>query len=203
MNDLKNKIAFVIVGRSGCGKGTQARFIMERLSSLGARHLETGKFLREALKNNNVTAEIGNKMMREGGLFPAWFAAFTWLKEIIERGAAADNLIFDGTPRRVWESDLLDKVMEWHQRPKPVCVYIDVSREESFRRLTLRKRADDTPEAINKRLDFFDTDVWPVVEYYQKEQRSITVNGEQEVLKVWQELDKKLGEFLKKSWPLK
>lgn len=201
MNILKNKFTIVVIGRSGCGKGTQAKFVIKRLEQQGVRHLETGHFLREALKTSNPTTDIANEIMKKGGIFPWWFAAFTWLKAFIMDGVASDHIILDGAPRKLKEAELLDDVMGWHNRPLPLCIYIDVSYEESKNRLMARKRADDNPEAIHNRLAYFETDVIPVIRYYEDKGRMIKVNGEQDVEGVWKEMDNKLSERLEDAWP--
>ena len=200
--DLKNKLTIIIIGRSGSGKGTQASFVLKRLRKLGVRHLETGRLLRGILsKENNPTAEAGRNLMKKGAIFPYWFASFTWVKEMIERGAVAYHMVFDGAPRKIEEAKLLDDVVEWHGRHLPVAVYVDVGREECARRLMARQRADDNLSAIKHRLDYFETDVIPVIKYYKKNKRLIQVNGEQEVEKVWREIDQKLSKKLGDKWP--
>lgn len=201
MEDLKNKITLVIIGRSGSGKGTQAKFIIKRLKPQGVRHLETGRFLRQLLKKDNPTTRLARDLMAKGGLFPAWFAEFTWFKQFVEKGCADQNLVFDGTPRKEDEAALLDEVLEWHGRSPAWGVCIDVGPEEAFRRLLKRQRPDDTPEAIRSRLEFFETDVLAVINYYQSKNQIITVNGEQSVRRVWKELDQRIAERLGDTWP--
>jgi adenylate kinase len=53
-------------------------------------------------------------------------------------------------------------------------------------------RTDDTPEAINKRLDLFDEEVMPVVEFYEKQGLLTRVNGEQSIEEVHKEVLKNL-----------
>lgn len=197
---LDDKATIVIIGRSGSGKGTQAKFIARKLKPAGVKHLETGRFIRNLLKKSNPTTEIANQLMQKGDLTPSWFAAFTWLKEIIEKGAAGKNLVFDGAPRKIWEAELLDEVMIWHKRPLPFCVYVEVSQEEAYRRLMLRRRADDNPDAIRNRLSFFNTDVLPVIDYYAERGRIVVVDGERNRKKIFSEIDQKLSEKIGDSW---
>ncbi len=200
--DLSNKLTIIIIGRSGSGKGTQANFVLRRLRKFGVKHLETGRLLRQILsKRNNPTTEIAREVMKKGGIFPYWFASFTWVKEMIEQGAVAYHMVFDGAARKVEEAKLLDDVVEWHGRHLPIAVYVDVSRKECVRRLLQRQRADDNPAAINHRLDYFETDVVPVIKYYKKNKRLIRVAGEQEPEKVWQEIDRKLRIKIGDKWP--
>lgn len=199
--DPKAQLTIAILGRSGCGKGTQAALLVERLKSRGVIHISTGALLRELMHDSTPTGHITRSIMERGRLHPSWIAAYTWLKVIIEGQGAAKDLVFDGAPRRIWEVKLLDEVMRWHGRPLPLCLYIDVSRKEAMRRLLARRRADDTAAAIKSRLDYFPKEVVPALRYYKREGRLITVNGERAPEQVWQEVDAALARRLGKRWP--
>lgn len=185
----------VVVGRSGSGKGTQARLLVKKLGT--ARRIETGKLLRAILKRDNPTIERARKFMREGRLFPHWFAVYMWLKEFIDKGRLQGNIVFDGSPRTVFEAEMMDEVMAWHERPQPLCVYVDVREQEATRRMRERGRLDDTPAAIKNRMEYFPKFVMPVIRYYKTRGRLISVDGNKSVPEVWREIDKKLSERLK------
>lgn len=198
---LKNKLTFVVLGRSGCGKGTQAKFMLQRLGSKKTEHLETGRFFREIMvKYRNPTTEIARGVMERGQIFPAWFSAATWLKLVVEDGIAAKHWIFDGAPRWLWEAKLIDEVMRWHGRPLPICIYIDTSRQEATKRLLSRGRADDNLRAINNRMSFFARLVMPTIRYYRTKGRLVRINGNPPPEKVWQELDHALAKRLGRRW---
>lgn len=200
--NLKNKLAIVVLGRSGSGKGTQAEFILQRLRRAGVFHLETGRFLRDLMAQKNVTTELARiRLMERGDLFPWWFPIFLWMREVIEHGRADTNLVGDGTPRRLSEAHLIDEIMAWHGRPLALCVYVDVSRAEARKRLLSRGRADDTPEAIERRLDYFPRDVVPVLRYYRRHKRLIRVSGAQPSEQVARDVDAALTKHLGKKWP--
>ncbi|QQG45042.1 MAG: nucleoside monophosphate kinase [Candidatus Sungiibacteriota bacterium] len=198
---LKNKLATVILGRSGSGKGTQAKFIVQRLKKYGVRHLETGELLRSIVKTDNLTTQIIRQVMKTGGLVPGWVAAFAWLRELIVYGHANKHLVFDGAPRRIWEAELLDEVMRWHGRSMPYCLYIDVGAREATRRLLARGRSDDTPSAVRNRMKFFQDHVLTVLKYYKRQGRLIHINGEQSVKAIWREIDRTLARKLGRRWP--
>ena len=197
---LANKLTLVIVGRSGSGKGTQAHNILHYLKNVGVHHMETGRYMRELLEGHNPTLDVIREHMAEGQLMPVWFAIFTWLRELLERGCADKNLVFDGAPRRLVEAELLDDVMEWHERPLPLCIYIDVDEEEAARRLRLRSREDDEEEAIRNRMAYFPKDVLPVIAFYKKKDRLLRVDGNQPPDKVWKDIDAGLKERLGSKW---
>ncbi|TSD04191.1 MAG: adenylate kinase [Parcubacteria group bacterium Greene0714_36] len=199
---LKDKLTIVVLGRSGSGKGTQAKFILARLRRAGVFHLETGRFLRDLMERKNVTTELAEaRLMKRGDLFPWWFPIFLWMREIIAHGHADGHLIGDGTPRRLSEAHLIDEMMVWHGRPQALCVYVDVSRREARRRLLARKRGDDTPDAIENRLDYFPRDVVPVLRYYRRHGRLVRVNGVQTPARVAQDIDVALAKHLGRRWP--
>lgn len=199
---FSEKFTLVLVGRSGCGKGTQALFIIRRLKCRGVLHMETGKFLRDLLLVKNATTARAEKLiMKKGGLFPWWFPMFLWLRELIEHGCADRHIIGDGTPRRVGEAKFLDDVMSWHGRSLPLCIYVDVSRREAMRRLLSRGRADDNRHAITNRLNYFSREVMPVIRYYARRGRMIRVDGSVSPDEVSAEIDRALAEKLGRRWP--
>ncbi len=200
---LADKLTFVMVGRSGCGKGTQARFLLERLRAQGVYHMETGRFLRALLEGDNPTVAIARRIMTHGQLFPEWFAVFTWLRELIESGHGGEHLVFDGAPRRLTEAKLLDEVLRWHGRPLPVCIYVVVSAKEATRRLLARGRGDDQTEAIKNRMRYFPRHVIPVIKYYRRHGRLVMVNGEQDPAAVTAEMGAALTDRLGAAWPEK
>ncbi len=198
---FSSKLSLVVVGRSGSGKGTQAKFILDRLGK-DAYYIETGRVLRELLTHENPTTILARNIMKTGGLFPSWFGSFAWLREFIEGGHGGNHLVFDGAPRKVGEAKLIDDVMKWHGRQKPFCIYVDVSEKSASRRLLARGRDDDHALAIRNRMQFFKKDVLPVIEFYRSQKRLIQVSGERPIEEVWQEIDTKLSKHLKHLWRL-
>lgn len=200
---LKSKLTLVILGRSGCGKGTQAERIMKRFGAHAFR-FETGRFLRSMVdRYDNPTTARARKILKEGKLVPSWLPIYIWLNEFIEGGHAAEHLVFDGSPRTLFEAKIADEVMVWHDRQLPLCIYVDISAEEAAARLLLRGRADDTVSAIRNRMAYFSKMVMPVIRYYKKHNRFISINGEQAPEKVWADIDAALRARLGKQWPLR
>lgn len=171
-----DKITIAVIGRSGSGKGTQARLLLNRLGK-AAHRIETGSLLRALMEKDTPTIRRARGIMKKGGLYPSWFAVYVWLKVLIEEDTAGKHLVFDGSPRTVFEAKMLDTVMAWHGRNLPLCLYIDVPSKEAEERLLRRGRADDTPEVIRARLAYFPKFVLPVVRYYRAKQRLITIDG--------------------------
>jgi adenylate kinase len=173
---------FVFIGRSGCGKGTQAALLQNYLETQGCEvlRLGTGDFARTRAQKNTLTGQWIKSILDAGGFFPYWLAGALMIEMIEPQLTSHEQvLLLDGSPRRMHEAEVLDDFMTHLKRPPVRPIYFDISEEESARRLTARKRGDDTEEAIKSRLAWFKTQVMPVLGYYGD--RLISVSGEGDV----------------------
>mgnify|MGYP000966822704 CR=1 FL=1 len=191
---------FIIIGRSGCGKGTQAKLLIDFLSEKNPttplKYLESGDKFRSFLKEQGYTQELSRAIMHEGRLQPSFLAVHIWSHILIESMEGNEHLILDGTPRTLPEAMVLDSAMEFYSRTKPTVLYLDVSREWSRTRLSERKRADDVSSAeVEKRLGWFDTEVMPALTYLKNNPlyTFLTINGEQSIEDVHKEILIKSG----------
>lgn len=170
---------FVFIGRSGCGKGTQAALLQTYLESKGCEvlRLGTGDFARERAQKNTLTGRWIKSILDAGGFFPSWLAGALMI-EMIEPNLTKHEqvLLLDGSPRRMHEAEVLDDFMAHLKRPAVRAIHLDISEDECRRRLMARGRGDDTEDAIQNRLSWFTTQVAPVLDYYGD--RLITVSGE-------------------------
>lgn len=187
---LKKSFTLVLVGISGSGKGTQAKFLLKRMSS--AHYISTGLLLRRFSKKNNPIARKVRAVLKKGFLTPGWLASFMWMREIVETVKEGESLLLDGAPRQIYEAELLDEVLGWQKRPLSVALYIKIGPKEAEKRLFLRGRGDDTKQAIQHRIKFFYRDVIPMIRYYKRNKRLITINGEQPPEKAWLDIKKAL-----------
>ncbi len=185
---------FIFIGRSGCGKGTQAALLMERLraaSDTDIFYLETGQKFRNFVKEPNYTAGLAYEIMKTGERQPDFLAAHIWSHLLIESFNGRQHIVIDGTPRSKDEAVMLDTAMRFYKREKPFIVYMNVSNEWSRARLGERARADDKSAGeVEKRLSWFDRDVMPAVEWYRnnRDYRFIEINGEQTIEEVANEI---------------
>ncbi len=189
-----NFLTVMFLGRSGCGKGTQAELLMNDLKAASATpifYLETGKKFRDFIAGNNYSNLLSRQLMETGELQPSFLAVWNWAHLFVENLVAETHLVLDGTPRKLDEAKILDGALKFYNRTKPVVIHIKVSDIWSRERLLARGRADDkTLDNINKRLAWFETDVVPTLDYFRTnpDYRFIEVNGEQTINQVYQEL---------------
>lgn len=177
MADLTGS-TFVFIGRSGCGKGTQAALLKTYFEGRGCEVLKlgTGDFARERAKRDTLTGKWIKSILEAGGFFPHWLAG-ALMVEMIEPQLTAHEqvLILDGSPRRMHEAEVLDDFMAHLKRPPVRAIHLDISEEECRKRMLARGRGDDTEDAIKNRLTWFETQVAPVLGYYGD--RLISVSG--------------------------
>lgn len=192
-----NSRAILFFGRSGCGKGTQAKLLSEVLRSKGREviYTETGSKFREFLETDNFSGKLVGDILKEGKLIPVFLPIWIWTDIFIKNFTGEQDLILDGLCRRREESVALDSAFDFYKIEKPNVILINVSKEWSYSRMMERKRSDDTPEKIQNRLDWYEKDVVPSIEYFRNNSKYnfIEINGEQPIEKVHEDIIKALN----------
>lgn len=190
---------FIFIGRSGCGKGTQVKLLIEYLKESKEPekifYLQTGQHFRDFIKEEGLANKKAYEIMDSGGRQPDFLAVWIWSNAFLKNVKNEEHLIVDGTPRSLNEARILDTAMKFYKREKPIIVYIDVSRQWSEERLLARGRADDLEiEDIRKRLDWFEDDVLPAVSFYRDnpDYDFIYIKGEQTIEEVNKEIMEKV-----------
>ena len=214
---MKKPLNFTLIGRSGSGKGTQAKLLMKHFGNIF--YISTGDLFRDLAKADTDTSKKIQKIMEGGGLPFDDMATTLWMHEFAYNLKEDQGLMLDGAPRRVNEAKSLDRYLDFLDRKENTFnLLIDISRQEAFDRLSKRRickecgrlipwvgefkkikvcdqcggelitRADDTSEAINNRLDYYEKRVVPTVEYYEKQGRLVKINGEQSIEDVFKDI---------------
>lgn len=191
---------FIFMGRSGCGKGTQVKLLMEKLKELDPTReivsLETGKRFRDFIKGPTYTHELSKKIYDDGGLQPEFLTIDMWSEFFVQGIHQDSHVILDGTPRRYHEAFVLDSAVKFYAWPRPHVIYINISREEAVKRLMGRGRTDDNMPDITSRLDWFDTDVVRTLTFYQDNGPDYMfheINGERPAEVIQEEIQKRVG----------
>src|SRR6267378_816794 len=107
------KIAIIIYGPPGSGKGTQANLLADKL---GLIHFDTGKFLEsiwyDPKRQKEKLVQREKKIFEGGGLNSSSFVAKEIIKDIKNIFRAGRGLIFSGSPRTVPEAEEEFPVLE-------------------------------------------------------------------------------------------
>jgi len=188
---------FVFYGRSGSGKGTQVDLLIKYLSEKDPKrkslHVETGRLLREFVaKDKSYTGIKVKDVIDHGGLLPEFVPIHIWAEFMFKNITGDEHIVCDGVARRAPEAPVLDSAFNFYNRESPHIVLINVSPEWAMERLLSRGRNDDTKESIKKRSDWFDENVRPAIDFFEKNPyyKFHNINGEQTVEEVHAEIMK-------------
>lgn len=191
---------FVFMGRSGSGKGTQAKLLEAYIKEKDTEkhpffYVETGARFRHFILGDRWSNKLAASYYKDGKRQPDFLAIWVWSHVLLENMTGKEHLILDGTPRSLDEAKILDTAMKFFERQKPNIIHINVSRKWSTEKLLARGRMDDkTEDDINKRLDWFDKDVAPAFGFFKghPEYNYMEINGEQSIEKVQEDIRKLL-----------
>lgn len=189
---------FVFIGRSGCGKGTQAELLIKALKEKNDGndlfYLETGQKFRDFIATPGYSHELAKVIQDKGGLQPSFLAVWIWSDILIQKVIEKQHLVIDGTPRKLGEAIIFVEAMKFFSR-KPHIIYINVSRKWSEERLSSRHRSDDEFELVKRRLDWFDSDVMPAVEYFSTnlDVNFLNIDGERTIEEIQKDIASKLS----------
>jgi adenylate kinase len=190
---------FILIGRSGSGKGTQARLLQEYLNEIDKDtpvfYLETGAEFRKFLKGETYSSNLSRKIYEEGDLQPSFLAIRIWAEKFVNNLTGNEHIIIDGTPRQLREAHILESALDFYKKNDVYIIFPNVSRKWSEEHLLSRGRTDDDPEEIKRRLDWYDEKVTPAIEYFKNNSKFnfLDINGEQTIQEVRDEIIKKLN----------
>ena len=203
----------ILLGAPGSGKGTQAAYISDKYD---LPHISTGDLFRENIKNKTPLGIKVKEIMDSGNLCPDDLT-IAMVKDRLNQPDCQKGYLLDGFPRDIHQAIALDEI----SAPDKV-IDLDVDLSIIEHRITGRRscgkcggsfhidfigdvsncptcgtpltiRKDDNPETVKERLSVYKNQTEPLVEYYGKQGKVVTINGNQPIDKVFEEIVKVLG----------
>ena len=172
----------VLVGPPAAGKGTQAGRLVDRV---GGVHIATGEILRSNADRGTELGRTASRYMDRGELVPDDVIIDMVLERLGEEDCAG-GFVLDGFPRTVPQAEALGKRLDELGRPLDVVVSLEAGEDELRRRLAARAeeqdRAEDDDEgAIRRRLELFDHETEPLLDFYDGQGLLVGVDAEGDV----------------------
>ncbi|KJR43747.1 MAG: adenylate kinase [Limnobacter sp.] len=179
----------ILLGAPGAGKGTQATFIKEKF---GIPQISTGDMLRAAVKAGTPLGIEAKKVMDSGGLVSDEII-INLVKERLKESDCANGYLFDGFPRTIPQAEamkeagvkidfvleidvphdaIIDRMSGRRTHPASGRTYhikFNPPKQEGIDDVTgepLVQRDDDKEETVKKRLDVYEKQTRPLVDYY-------------------------------------
>ncbi len=189
--------AFIFIGNSGCGKGTQAKMLQEKMESMDMEilKLELGGEFRDFWSKTGYTHKRSADLIDHGQLQPEFLATHIWAGMFIEYFNETKHLIADGVPRRVREAQVLDGALKFYGIERPVIFYLTISREVARERMLSRAREDDQMSLIEERLNWFEQDVLKTIKFLQEDEyyEFHEIDAQQSVEEIHHEIMRRAG----------
>lgn len=175
------KTFVVLMGAPGAGKGTQAK----RLESLlGLPQVATGDLFRANLKNQTELGKLARTYMDKGELVPNE-VTIAMVRDRLSQPDCEAGAILDGFPRTLAQAEALDELLQEFGAKIAVVPYIHVAQEVLVKRLAKRAeiegRADDNEETIRTRMQVYESETAPLLDYYENRALLVKINGEQAI----------------------
>lgn len=195
-------VRLIIMGRQGAGKGTQCLRISRHYV---VPHISTGEILRAAVREGSELGRAAKQIIESGGLVGDDIMIEVVRQRLEQDDARTRGYILDGFPRTVTQAEALDKIAA--DRPIQVVIDLHVPRDLVLKRISSRRvcqdcgsnyvstgrdpspwicdtcggdvvqRDDDTAESVNRRLDLYETQTAPLLDYYSRGNRLVEIDG--------------------------
>jgi adenylate kinase len=201
----------LILGAPGAGKGTQSKNIAE---TFGVDHITTGDALRGNkdmdISDMDTEYDTPREYMDQGELVPDEV-----VNAIVEEAlSSADGYVLDGYPRNLEQAEELDGMTDLdvilslqvnreelirRLTGRRVCSECGTNYHVEFNLPEadgvcdecggeLIQRDDDTRDAVENRLDVFEENTVPVIDYYRDRDEFVPVDGNNAPDEVWAEV---------------
>ena len=178
----------IIFGPPGAGKGTQAKYLVNKLNSF---QVSTGDMLREEIKKNSTIGKNIINNMNEGKFVDDEIVN-KLLENVIFDPNKMNKLIFDGYPRTIKQAKNLDNLLNKSNQKIDFIFFLNVKKDSIIKRIEkrkiLEKRSDDDSETILKRYDTYMDVTKPVLDFYSKKENYHEIDGSLEIDNISQKI---------------
>jgi adenylate kinase len=156
-------VHLVILGRQGSGKGTQAVRLVEAYSPV---HVSTGDMLRATVAAGTELGRRAGALMDAGDLVGDDLINGIVAERLAQPDVAEHGFLLDGYPRTPDQAAAMEGFLAEAGTTLDVAVNLDVPVDEVTARMLARGRADDTEEAIRRRLDLYEAETAPLLAWF-------------------------------------
>jgi adenylate kinase len=209
----------VLLGKQGAGKGTQC---VQLSRHYVVPHISTGDMFRAAMKAGTPMGKMAQTFVDGGNLVPDEVVIGIVAERLSERDARSRGFVLDGFPRTTHQAQALTKLLL--PLALDLVIDLAVPTELVMERLASRRvcsscghnysvqkppahnwrcdhcggdviqRADDSEEAIKVRLDAYERQTKPLIDWYTERNLLLTVDGSQSMNAVFDECVRRIDE---------
>lgn len=176
----------ILLGPPGCGKGTQAINLVKKYDYC---QLSTGDMLREAVANETQTGKIVKDILASGKLVNDELIIKIMEEKLIATKSKPGR-IFDGFPRTLIQANELEGLLKRNQMKLDLVIELVVDQHSLLERIMKRaqeseeKRDDDNSVIVKKRLEVYNKETKPIVDFYSSKYNLNKIDGMQSIQEV-------------------
>ena len=176
----------ILLGPPGCGKGTQAVNLVEKYDYY---QISTGDMLREAVANETQTGKIVKDVLASGKLVDDELIIKIMEEKLIATKSKPGR-IFDGFPRTLIQANELEGLLKRYQMKLDLVIELVVDQHSLLERILKRakeseeKRDDDNSVIVKKRLEVYNKETKPIVDFYSSKYNLNKIDGMQSIQEV-------------------
>jgi adenylate kinase len=180
----------LLLGPQGSGKGTQAKRLA---GTYGLAHIATGDMIREMKELPTDTGRELKEVYDRGDLVSDDLM-IRLIRDRLDRGDTLPGFVLDGFPRTMAQAEALDELLQGLGRGVDVVLEFQVPDRQQLldrmlRRVAEENRSDDTPEAIERRLELYERETAPLVEWYRTTRGNVVgIHADRTVDEVFHEI---------------
>jgi len=165
----------------------------------GIPHVGTGDMLREMRGLDTPVARELRAVLDRGDLVGDELM-IDLIRDRFSRGDTLGGFVLDGFPRTMAQAEALDELLQELERGLDVVFDFrvpnhDVLMQRMLARAAEEGRSDDTPEAIGRRLELYERETAPLVEYYRSTRSNVVgIHADRTIGEVFHEIEQSLDE---------
>jgi adenylate kinase len=184
----------LLLGPQGSGKGTQAKRLA---GTYGLAHIVTGDMIRE-MKEEPSDAGRELKAIYDRGDLVSDDLMIRLIRERLDRGDTIPGFVLDGFPRTMAQAEALDDLLQELGRGIDIAFEFQVPdrqqlHDRMLRRAAEENRSDDSPEAIERRLELYERETAPLVEWYRTTRGNVVgIHADRTIDEVFHEITEAL-----------
>jgi adenylate kinase len=167
----------VLFGPPGAGKGTQAAALS---ASLSVPHISTGDIFRGAVASGTALGLEAKSYLDKGELVPD-AVVIGMIRDRLTQPDTQQGWLLDGFPRTVAQANALDELLQDIGQSLEAVLNLQVTSTTLVERLLSRGRQDDSEAVIRRRLEVYQEQTEPLIEFYRSRDRLVDINGSQTV----------------------
>ena len=201
----------ILLGPPGSGKGTQAGYIKKKYNT---EHVSTGDILRKEVSSGSDLGLEAKEYMDSGILVSDQLI----IEMVTNYIADIPSILLDGFPRTLEQARAFENKLSNLKKNINHVIYFELSNETIIERLSKRitcrkcgntyvkgmtnlkcengcsqdnlyQREDDKPQSITKRLEVYQSETFPLIDFYKEKNIFSKINANQSIVKVINEID--------------